>query len=52
MLPASILCPQCGYSPEYNEKLAKNNLYVKENLRSIILKKIFPTKKTGGWIMA
>jgi hypothetical protein len=51
VFPASILCPQCGYSPEYNGKLAENNSNITENFKIKLLKKTFLTKKVGGWIM-
>lgn len=46
--PEMAVCPQCGFSPEYEEGKSAN---LKEEGESI-LRKVVPIKKAGGWIMA
>jgi SAM-dependent methyltransferase len=46
--PQTALCPQCGYSPEYEAKSAHLK---KENKGINLLKKVLPLKKAGGWII-
>lgn len=47
--PANHICPQCEYTPKYSaDDVNLNNI---EHSWIKLLKKIMPTKKTGGWII-